>query len=320
MALIKKAGEIPTRNNLRMCIYAPAGVGKTTLACSAPRPLLIDVDGSAYRLHQAHQVDTVEVSSYNDIEELLERYDISEYKTIIFDTFGKLLECIGVSIIRDNQKYDAGSGTLTKDGYGIVAQKFRELCRNEILAEKNILFLAHQDNASRGDKPYYEPMGTGKNFARLATELDLIGHIEMYGDNRILTFNPSEMYAGKNTCNLPAKLEIPVLIDSDGNIIEQNVFLSEQVIAPYFKRQQVLKEQADKYATIVDKYKRAIKAANTLAEFNELYKRSREEQSLGSISVALGVLFGNASTERGYEYNKEKEIYYEPAKATKRKK
>lgn len=298
-SLIKKAGEIPARETLQLCIYGPVGTGKTTLACSAPRPLLIDIDGSAYRLNQSHQVDTLDASNYTDLLEVLNKYDLDGYDTIIFDTLGKLLESMGDYLRRNEPKFDEG-GQVGLKGFGVIATWFRELCQHDALVGKNVIFIGHQDNTSRTDKPYYEPMCIGKNFARLATELDLVGHIEMYGDKRTITFNPSEMFAGKNTCNLPAKMDVPALTDETGQIIADNTFLTTDVIRPYVSRQIEMKAQRDAFNKVVDDFTKAIKKTKTPAEFNDVVASIDTIAHVGASRLKMASIVTAEANVRNY--------------------
>ena len=45
MGLIKKPNELSVKQTLSALIYGQPGMGKTTLALSAPLPLLLDFDG-----------------------------------------------------------------------------------------------------------------------------------------------------------------------------------------------------------------------------------------------------------------------------------
>ena len=42
MSLIKKSNELVIPSTVKMMIYGQAGMGKTTVALSAPKPLLLD--------------------------------------------------------------------------------------------------------------------------------------------------------------------------------------------------------------------------------------------------------------------------------------
>ena len=44
MSLIKKSNELVIPTTVKMMIYGQAGMGKSTVALSAPKPLLLDFD------------------------------------------------------------------------------------------------------------------------------------------------------------------------------------------------------------------------------------------------------------------------------------
>ena len=51
MGLIKKANELEIPTIVKMMIYGQAGMGKSTLALSAPKPLLLDFDNGVKRVN-----------------------------------------------------------------------------------------------------------------------------------------------------------------------------------------------------------------------------------------------------------------------------
>ena len=65
MSLIKKSNELVIPSTVKMMIYGQAGMGKTTVALSAPKPLLLDFDNGVKRVNMAHLdgIDIVQVSS-----------------------------------------------------------------------------------------------------------------------------------------------------------------------------------------------------------------------------------------------------------------
>ena len=69
--LIKKPQELNLQAKLKILLYGQAGVGKSTLSLSAPKPLLIDCDGGIHRVNFGHVKDTVQVESYDDVLNLL---------------------------------------------------------------------------------------------------------------------------------------------------------------------------------------------------------------------------------------------------------
>ena len=95
MSLIRKSTELTIPSTVKMMIYGQAGMGKSTLALSAPAPLLLDFDNGVKRINISHLdgIDTVQVSSWQDVQQVLQE-DLSAYKTIVVDTIGKMMDFI----------------------------------------------------------------------------------------------------------------------------------------------------------------------------------------------------------------------------------
>ncbi len=98
MGLIKKSNELVIPQTVKMMIYGQAGMGKTTVALSAPKPLLLDFDNGVKRVNLAHleNVDIVQVDNWKEIQQLLQQdqADITPYQTIVVDTIGKMMDYI----------------------------------------------------------------------------------------------------------------------------------------------------------------------------------------------------------------------------------
>ena len=97
MSLIKKANELTIQTKIKALIYGQAGTGKTTLALSAPKPLLFDFDNGVHRVNFAHlqNVDTVQIRSYQDFLDVLNNENLTPYETFVIDTGGKMLDFMG---------------------------------------------------------------------------------------------------------------------------------------------------------------------------------------------------------------------------------
>ena len=79
MSLIKKANELTIQTKIKALIYGQAGTGKTTLALSAPKPLLFDFDNGVHRVNFAHLQDvaTVQIRSYQDFLDVLNNENLA---------------------------------------------------------------------------------------------------------------------------------------------------------------------------------------------------------------------------------------------------
>ena len=90
--MIKKPNEVVTsKKKIRFLLAGFPGIGKTTLALSAPKPLLIDVDRGIDRVAARNRKDFTQPETY---EELLNDLNgnLSDYETLVFDKGGKRIE------------------------------------------------------------------------------------------------------------------------------------------------------------------------------------------------------------------------------------
>lgn len=71
-----------------MIIYGSPGVGKTTLALSAPDPVLIDFDRGMCRVKAQHRKAAIFCDSYNEVLTDVMSPAIEDYKTVVVDTGG----------------------------------------------------------------------------------------------------------------------------------------------------------------------------------------------------------------------------------------
>lgn len=115
---IKKAAELDFSSKKFMVILSgQPGLGKTTLALSAPKPFLFDTDNGIARVKAAHRQDVI-TSVTASYEELLSDMDTPEYKdaqTVVIDTGGTL-----VQLMKDWAK--KSDPKAAKDGRGIFME------------------------------------------------------------------------------------------------------------------------------------------------------------------------------------------------------
>ena len=212
MSLIKKPNEISCKSNLTCMIYGQPSIGTTTLACSAPSPVLLDYDGGVSRINGAHQVDTVQISSWEDTEKALtEIKEAGCYKTIIIDTVGKMLSYMDDFIMRNNPRMKKSDGALSLQGYGMRKAMFKRLINEVSIIGMNIIFVAHDKEDKHGEDVVVRPEVSGSAYQDLMKELDLVGYMMAYGKDRTITFDPDERFYTKNSCNLHGVIRIPVV-------------------------------------------------------------------------------------------------------------
>ena len=297
MSLIKKSNELVIPSTVKMMIYGQAGMGKTTVALSAPKPLLLDFDNGVKRVNMAHLdgIDIVQVSSWQDVQQVLQE-DLSAYQTIVVDTIGKMMDFI--------ISYKCGTRQPQIKDWGGINAEFSWMTRTLSSLNKNVVFVAHRDTRKEGDDTVFIP-------------LDLLGYLEMRNENgvqkRTITFDPTSRNDGKNTCNLPGLMQVPTILDRNGNPTAKNDFITSKVIVPYLNMLQVKKEEAAKYDRVIAEIKENIEFITDANSANEFASRINEFEHVGSSLNMARNLFAAKVKSLGLIFDKETKTYADKA-------
>ncbi len=337
MSLIKKSNELVIPTTVKMMIYGQAGMGKSTVALSAPKPLLLDFDNGVKRMNMAHleNIDTVQVTSWSDVQQVLQE-DLSAYQTIVVDTIGKMMDFIIT--------YKCGSRQPSiRDWSGINAE-FSWMTRTLSGLNKHIIFVAHRDTRKEGDdtvfipalreKSYnsivthrdtrkegddtvFIPALREKSYNSIVTELDLLGYLEMKSERgvqrRTITFDPTSRNDGKNTCNLPSVMEVPTILDKNGNPTAKNDFITAKIINSYLGMLAAKKEAQEKYDKVIEEIKESIEFITDANSANEFASHINEFEHVGSSLMMARSLFAAKVKALGLVFNKETKIYSDAA-------
>lgn len=307
MGLIKKKMELVFQPKIKMLIYGQAGVGKSTLALSAPKPLLIDCDNGVHRVNYGHIGDTVQVKSYQDVLDVLNE-DLSAYESIIIDTGGKLLDYMAEYIIARNPKMGKANGSLTLQGYGERKCEFTAFCRKISMLNKHLIFVAHRQTQQEGDNFKYVPLFGGSNYDSLVTELDAVGYLEANGRDREITFDPTDRNDGKNTCNLPSVIKLPIIVDANGNALT-NDFIEKFVIDAYIAKLAKSKNDIEAYNKVVAEIEALVNGCNSAQDLNGCILRMRDFNHLGSSREKAKYLISNRAKALNVTFDKSSGMY-----------
>ena len=307
MTLIRKPSELSVQTKIKALIYGQAGTGKSTLALSAPKPLMLDFDGGVHRVNYSHQTPTVQISSWEDCESVLKE-DLKEFDSLVIDTGGKMLDYMADYIVRKNSKMGRSNGALTLQGYGERKGMFRQFCRQIMLMNKHLIFVAHRDTQKINEDYRYVPLFGGSSYDDLVTDLDLVGYLEAVGKKRMITFDPSDRNDGKNTCNLPTIVELPTVVDASGTGTA-NIFLTESVIKPYIANLEIRKQTASKYEVVIKEVKEAIELITDELSANDLIDRIDAFDHTGNSKAVAGKLLNEKTKALGLKFNKVSKRY-----------
>lgn len=309
MSKIRKANELDVQVKIKALIFGQPGIGKTTLSLSANNPLLFDCDGGVNRVNYNHIKDTVQVQSYDDVLDVLNGEDLSAYDTLVFDTGGKLLDMMSTYIIARYPKMGRKNGMLTQDGYGQRKAEFQGLLRIIDSKHKDVIFVAHRQTMMDGDVTRYVPLFGGSNYDALATDLDLIGYMEADNTRRTITFDPSSRFDAKNTCNLPGMMEIPTIVDKDGNCMGKNDFLEKSVFSLYRKRLVERSVEGEAYKKVMAEITDAICAIAEPEDADAFVESIDSYAHIGNSKTIAREKFSAKMKELGFTRNKETNKY-----------
>lgn len=230
MSKIKKPEELPVKTTVVGGLYGQPGVGKTSLALSFPKPLLLDTDNGLYRVQAEFRCDSVPVESYQDILDVLKE-DLSDYETIVVDTLGKLIDFIAMAITKENPNLLQKDGTISIKAWGIIKNYFKAFITDVQALKKNLIFVSHEKESSENDVRIIRPDVSGSAGKDIIKELDFLGYMEMVGKKRSISFSPSSKIYAKNSLGIKDYVEVPTI--SNGS---KNTFMNDFILIPTIER------------------------------------------------------------------------------------
>lgn len=246
--MIKKPEEMDfSDKNIIMIIAGLPGTGKTTLALSAPDVLLLDADEGIVRVKPEHRRDSSLCKKY---EELLDDVKNAEgnYKTIVVDTAGALIEMMKDWAIRTEPSASKKSGGFSQQGYGIIKTEFLRLSA-ELRRKFNVVFLFHATKDKQDDTVFYDIICEGSAKNLVWQPADLGAYMFIQNGERYLGFTPTENYNAKSAYGIRGLIKVPELKDGDKNEFLTALFakVKENISA----ESKVLRAQQEIYETAI---------------------------------------------------------------------
>lgn len=303
--LIKMPAQLEQKKTIAMLLYGQPGMGKTTLACSAPDAVLFDFDGGVSRLRFEHQVPTVPVGSWETAMEALRELESApgQFKTIVVDTLSKMVDCIVTSI--------CGTQQPKIQQWGMVNAKFRTFLRGVQSLGLNVVFVAQRAVEKDGDVTRYVPDVRAGNYKDVVCDLDLIGYMEVVDvrgvNTRRVTFNPSPRSEGKNSGGFEPYYDLQEL--------PQGIRCTwlEDRFAEYVARQTAIDEQRRQSASegqqMLAEFGEMLKGCNDAMSVNELCAWVKDRRPVGDAKLRMSEAVKAKVAELGLKRNKETKLY-----------
>ena len=244
--MIRNPNEIQEgAKKIRMLIAGYPGIGKSTLALSAPRPLHIDVDFGIDRVEPRYRKPYIQPKSYDEILEDLTPLNVKDFDTLVFDTGGKLISLMSQWAIKKDVKYGQRDGSLSLKGYGFIGREFQRLmdyCFYEL--DKHIVVVFHAIEEKDGDNTRLRIKVEGQTKNNVWEPMDLGGFVEIQGNNRTIGFSNCERYFAKGTRGIHGVWQVPELGPDKPNDFLTRLFAQYNALSAAEVAQNVEEQEA----------------------------------------------------------------------------
>lgn len=310
--MIRNPNEIQEgKKKIRMLIAGYPGIGKSTLALSAPRPLHIDVDFGIDRIEPRYRKPYIQPKSYDEILEDLIPENLESFDTLVFDTGGKLISLMSLWAIKKEPKYGTRDGSLSLKGYGFVGKEFVRLmdyCFYEL--KKNIVIVFHAVEEKDGDNTRLRIKVEGQTKNNVWEPMDLGGFVEIYGNDRTIGFSNCERYFAKGTRGISGVMRIPTLGPTRPNDFLAKLFDRYNTQAASEVEQNAQQQEA--YKKAMDLGHQVIGMVKNAETANAAMKPFKEIEHALSSKKELSSAWNDRIREMGLVFNAETKLYEQP--------
>lgn len=204
-----------SNKNIIMIVSGLPGVGKTTLALSAPDVVLIDADEGMARVKPEHRKDSSMCKTYEELLSDIKSFE-GRYKTVAIDTCGALIDMMKDWAMRNEPSASKKSGGFSQQGYGFIKTEFLRLSA-ELRKKFNVVFLFHAAKDRQGDDVFYDIVCEGSAKTLVWQPADLGAYLHIVNGERYLGFTPTMNYNAKSAYGIKGLVKVPELKDGEPN-------------------------------------------------------------------------------------------------------
>lgn len=291
MTIYNENDQLPM-SGLTVLIYGDPGIGKTTLANTAPRPVVLDFDRGAHRSSLRKKV--LQFVNWQDVinckHTLADVY--AECDTVIVDTAGTLLDYMQQYLIEQDPKLANNSIKL----WGALKKTFAEFFNPLRQLGKNIIFIAHAKEKEEGDTRIKRPLIAGSSYDLLMQACDLVGYYTTQGNKRVLTFDLSDTVTAKNCAGIK-----PVVM---GDVATMGNAMTALLLSTH----ESLRAQAEEHKEAITTVMQWTVHAET-CDPETIFTELEHAKLKKSEKTAVWASVSNVMKTRGYAWNKETKVF-----------
>lgn len=303
-----KFNEAKQPTFVKCLFYGLAGIGKTTFALSSPGPqAIIDFDNGLHRTNYQHRynADVLQPTNWQEvIAALQDTTAMRGYKTLVVDTIDKMMDFI--------IEYKCGQRQPSiKDWSGINAE-FTYFCRLIDTIGINVIFLSHetttQEKDARGQDVYrYKPSLREKNFVYIQNSLDILGFMQRTDiqgrTKRVISLN-STICECKQPSGMPNIIELPEVLDLQGNQTQDNDSFSKFILEPYIALKQREASAIAGYSALMGAIRNDIAAICDAESATAFLAKVDSYNHIGNSKIEMKALLVQKTAALGLHYDK----------------
>ena len=300
MTFLTKPSELKSQTTLKGMILGDTNNGKTTLALSAPDPVLIDFENGITRVSKQWQTVSMQCKNFGDFLDFLNSKEIKQFKTIVIDPLGEMADQIKAYVINKDPK-------LSKDGrklFPAIGNEFKNvwtILKNNGLS---ILFVSHTEEVMKNDVESLKIRCEGsfiKNF--LPTQMDFVAILRRRDNKgkteRFLDFQKNETFTfAKRFEGLEDIIEVPT------NTTE-NKFLSDVIWKRWEEKGNKEEKANQEFDALIEDLKSKVANIQDLDQLNTYYSVIYNKHDKLWSSYQMEAAFLKAKVEElGCEFDK----------------
>lgn len=193
--------------SILMVVYGEGGVGKTSFAATAPRPIIADCEnGSKYFGLRGISTDVALIERWSDMKQFTEIATSDKYDTVVIDPIGELMDkLMRYMAEKADSKLVQKDGAPTMAGWGWLKHTMRKFLKVLRDSGKNIIIIAHVEEKEDEGRLIKRPMVATKLSEELVNMVDIVGYMTTVNDNesgdtkRVIVVDPaSDRYVAKD--------------------------------------------------------------------------------------------------------------------------
>ena len=312
--MIKQPNELTFNDKkFSMILYGSPGVGKTTLALSAPNPILIDFDRGVSRVKSYHRKLTIVCSTYEEVLHDIESPEVKDCETIIIDTGGSFVTFLQAWAMKINPAVNCQKDgkTISIKGFGAVKQEFQRFTNYvRDTLNKNVIYVFHSDEQKDKDGNPQQRLlceGAAKNI--VWQPCDFGGFVQMIGNNRVVSFTPTQEFFAKGCYGIEGQFTVPTVGPADKNDFLTNLFE---------KARANIAAEAEEFAPVKEQYDKAMSDARAIIDaITTADEATAAVESIPKLDHALtskkeaSALLAAKAAELGFTFDKKTKKYQE---------